>query len=158
MEVHVAGSITDSIFAASVEPFNSASPSTPFDATFGSGFFGTPQDVTLPTGHITAKVEGTIDNTNAVPGMPTKAFFAKELGVKTGPVVPPNVPEPPYKKTSVQVPGLTDRYKAIPFVTKNSNGALPDAPDTKGHDTAVAIPVPRGPLAQANAGKKAKTK
>ena len=158
MEVHVAGSVTDSIFAASVEPFNAASPSTPFDATFGSGFFGTPQDLTLPTGHITAKVEGTISNATAVPDMPTKAFFAKQLDVKTGPVVPPNVPEPPYKKRNVQVPGLIDRYKGIPFVAKNSNGAFPISPNTKGHDTAVSIPVPRGPLAQANAGKKAKTK
>jgi hypothetical protein len=155
MQVLVAGNIIDSIFAASVQPFSSSDPTHPFGTTFGSGNFGTPQDLYLPTGHITAKVEGSINNTTAVPTGPTKAFFAKEVGVKTGPVVPPNVPEPPYPRRFVQVPGLTGRYTGHPFTSKNSNAAFPLSPNTPGHDTAVSIPLPRGPLAQANAGKKA---
>ncbi len=156
MQVLVAGNITDSIFAASVQPFSSSNQANPFGTTFGSGNFGTPQDLFLPTGHITAKIEGTIANPNAVPNIPTKAFFAKEVGVKTGPVVPPNVPQPPYPKTNVQVPGLIERFTANPFTEKNSDAAFPNSPNTAGHDTPISIPIPRGPLAQANAGKKAK--
>jgi hypothetical protein len=154
MQVLVAGNVVNSVFAASVQPFNNSDPTHPFGTTFGSGHFGTPQDLVLPTGHIEAKIEGSINNATAVPNIPTKAFFAKEVGLKHGPVVPPNVPQPPYPKTFVQVPGLTDRYKGHPFVSKNSNAAFPNSPNTKGHDTPVSIPLPRGPLAQANAGKK----
>ena len=156
MQVLVAGNITDSIFAASVQPFSSSNPANPFGTTFGSGNFGTPQDLFLPTGHITAKIEGTIDNPNAVPDIPTKAFFAKEVGVKTGPVVPPNVPQAPYPKTNVQVPGLIGRFTAKPFTKRTAMRPSPTSPHTAGHDTPISIPIPRGPLAQANAGKKAK--
>ncbi len=78
----IAGDVVDSIFVASVQPFE--------------GQFGTPNDLLLTQGTIHAKVEGTINNTLAVPDAPGKAFFAKNLQVKTGPVVPPRVVEPPF--------------------------------------------------------------
>ena len=82
MNVLVAGDVTDSIFAASVEPFE--------------GEFGTPDDLLLPQGQITAKVEGIIDNTVATPQSPGSAFFAQSVELETGPVTPPNVPELPF--------------------------------------------------------------
>ncbi len=81
MNVLVAGDVTDSIFAASVEPFQ--------------GEFGTPDDLVLPQGQITAKVEGLIDNAVATPQSPGRAFFARSVQLANGPVTPPNVPELP---------------------------------------------------------------
>jgi len=91
MSVLVAGDITDSIFAASVQPFvTTNSDGTP------SIQFGTPQDLVLPLGHIDAKVEGVINNSKATPSTPAQAFFAKQLKISVGPVIPPNTPEPPF--------------------------------------------------------------
>ena len=57
MTVHVAGNVTNSVFAASVEPFQQRT----------STKFGDPNQLVLPGGHITAKVEGTIDNSDRHP-------------------------------------------------------------------------------------------
>jgi hypothetical protein len=96
MHVHVAGDITNSVFAASVQPFidTTTTPPTPV--------FGDPNQLVLTGGQIKAKVEGSIDNSVATPSTPNQAFFAKQLNVLTGPVVPPNVPEPPF--TGPQLP------------------------------------------------------
>jgi hypothetical protein len=91
MIANIAGNVTDSVFAASVQPSAGLPAPTPPDTGFGSPF-----DAKLPTGHIKAKIEGTITNTNATPDSPNKAFYAKSVTVLTGPVVPPNVPMPPY--------------------------------------------------------------
>lgn len=159
MEVHVAGDVTNSVFAASVQPLINTT-ATPPTLTFG-----TPQDVpgvvVLPTGHIAAKVEGKINNgaiatsptdSNATVDRSGKAFYAKAADVKTGPVVPPNVPEPPYPgpKQPIHAPGLRSRFRLFPFTAKNSAAAFPDSPHTAGHDTPVT-PLPRGPLAHATA-------
>ncbi|MGE5755261.1 MAG: hypothetical protein ACM35G_06030 [Planctomycetaceae bacterium] len=159
MEVHVAGDVTNSVFAASVQPLIDTT-ATPPTLTFG-----TPQDVpgvvVLPTGHIAAKVEGKINN-GAIATSPTdnnatvdrsgKAFYAKAVDLKSGPVVPPNVPEPPYPgpKQPIHAPGLRSRFRLFPFTAKNSSAAFPDSPHTAGHDTPVT-PLPRGPLAHATA-------
>jgi hypothetical protein len=78
----VAGNITNSVFAASVEPTNTA--------------FGSPDELLFPHGRITAKIEGKIDNSTATPDMPNRAFYAKSVTLAQGPVVPPAVPEEPF--------------------------------------------------------------
>ena len=89
--------------------------------------FGTPTDLTFPTGRIHAKVEGTIDNSTATPDKPTQAFYAKEVSVKTGPVVPPNVPQPPFTGLqTIHLPGI------------NPLGGQPSS----------TASVPKGPLAK----------
>jgi hypothetical protein len=81
----VGGNVTNSVFAASVQPFNNV--------------FGSTSDLILPTGHITAKVEGTINNTTITPDSPTKAFYAKSVKQTQGPIIPPIVPESPFPRT-----------------------------------------------------------
>ncbi len=80
--VLIAGNVNESIFAASVDPFN--------------GQYDVPEALLFPHGHISAKVEGTITNTTAAPSEPTKAFFSKTVNVSQGPVIPPSVPELPF--------------------------------------------------------------
>lgn len=81
-QVLIAGNITNSIFAASVQT--------------ADGEFAVPDQLELPLGRIDAKVEGTIDNSELTPDEPFMAFYAKNLHLARGPVIPPNVPEPPY--------------------------------------------------------------
>jgi hypothetical protein len=81
-KVLIAGDVIDSVFAASVDP------------TFG--VFGTPDSLELPHGKISAKIEGTINNTTATPDEPAQAFYAKNVFLAKGPVTPPNVPEAPF--------------------------------------------------------------
>ena len=78
----IAGDVINSVFAASVEPFE--------------GFFGTSEDLMIPGARINAKVEGSIMNDLEVPDNPTQAFFAENVHVAHGPVTPPNVAEPPF--------------------------------------------------------------
>ena len=115
MTVLVAGDVTNSVFTASVQPLTQTTPGASGSPSTTTRIFGTPQDVTLPTGHILAKVEGTVDNSpptnTAIPpatANPNKAFYASELHVKQGPVIPPNVPEPPYPPPAkpVHAPGI----------------------------------------------------
>jgi hypothetical protein len=80
--VLIAGSITNSIFAAAVQPSNGAIDSD--------------QALFFPHSFIHAKVEGTISNDTATPSQPNQAFYAKSVAVTHGPVNPPNVPEPPF--------------------------------------------------------------
>lgn len=80
--VLIAGDVVDSIFAASVEPFN--------------GQYDVPDALLFPHSHISAKVEGTINNSTAAPSQPGQAFFAKSVKVAHGPVIPPSVPELPF--------------------------------------------------------------
>jgi len=85
LSVHVAGSVTNSVFAASVEPFQN---------NFAK--FGDPNQIVLTGGHINSKIEGKVDNTVAAPNTPKQAVFASQVKAYSGPVVPPNVPEAPY--------------------------------------------------------------
>ncbi len=85
MTLHVAGSVTNSVFAASVEPFQN-----------NYSKFGDPNQLVLTGGNINAKIEGTITNTVATPNTPNQAVFAAKVTSYKGPVVPPNVPEAPY--------------------------------------------------------------
>ncbi|MEW4568375.1 hypothetical protein AB1L88_10960 [Tautonia sp. JC769] len=86
MGVRVAGDVFDSIFAASVQPFE--------------GVFGGPNDLVLPTGYINAKVEGLIDNSlNPLvsPESFDQAFFAGRVRLEAGPVIPPAAPGAPFR-------------------------------------------------------------
>ncbi|WP_406695340.1 hypothetical protein V5E97_30380 [Singulisphaera sp. Ch08] len=102
MSVLVAGDVTNSVFAASVQPeFVSVNGGT-------VPRFGTSRNLVLPVGEIVAKVEGTIDNSVSTPDQPTTAFYANKVDLQKGPVIPPNVPEAPYtgKQTYSFVPGF----------------------------------------------------
>jgi hypothetical protein len=96
MMARIAGAVTNSVFSASVDP----SPPGSNSIVFGPG-----DDLVLPRGVINAKVEGPIDNStnDLVSGsVPTnKAFFAKVVHVKHGPVIPPLVPYPPTASPTV---------------------------------------------------------
>lgn len=82
--VLVAGNVTNSIFAASVEP------------VLTDGKLDPQQSLKLSGGRITGKVEGTINNSVVTPTTPNQAFFAQTVHLARGPVIPPNVPEGPY--------------------------------------------------------------
>jgi hypothetical protein len=90
MKARVAGSAINSVFSASVEPDPTG--------TTGNGF-GTPLDLILPRGVINAKVEGNINNVNNSSLVDSsssfRAFFAKRVKLKHGPIIPPVVPYPP---------------------------------------------------------------
>lgn len=83
----VAGNVINSFFTASVTQAS--------DGTFGGNNI-----LKMPTGTIQAKVEGTIDNSSASTTAPTTAFLAQHVQLKHGPVIPPNVPEPPFRNQS----------------------------------------------------------
>ena len=142
MTVRVAGDVSNSVFAASVEPFNNV--------------FGDPNEIVLPGGKINAKVEGTIDNSTITPNTPTTAFFAKSVNALAGPVIPPNVPEAPY--TGPQSYGLLPGVKTLrtptPFtnetpVATSAAGAAAErvqAADALRAERAASRATPKGPL------------
>ncbi len=165
--VLIAGSVTNSVFAASVDP--------------DQGTFGTANDLVLPHGHIEAKVEGTIDNSAATNTATNDAFFGKLVKINKGAVLPPNVPELPFKGAGGPptgpriVPGLMPTYGngANLFPSGQPSGTITGGPSpvrpvatsataspTKGRGATVAIAsakqhtkaTPKGP---AHAKKKA---
>ncbi|HEU5118580.1 MAG TPA: hypothetical protein VFT74_18420, partial [Isosphaeraceae bacterium] len=86
--VLIAGNVTDSIFAASVDPYT--------DPATNASLFDVPQALLFPHGHIKAKVEGTVNNSTVAPDHPNQAFYAKGVLGSRGPVLPPAVPEAPF--------------------------------------------------------------
>jgi hypothetical protein len=118
MTVLVAGDVTDSVFSASVQPGTTTTTSSGVTVPQ----FGGANDLVLPTGKINAKVEGTIDNSNATPDQPTRAFYAKSVNLSSGPVVPPNAPEAPYTghQTYVRLPGIAHPQRAGTFTRKST--------------------------------------
>jgi hypothetical protein len=95
MKARIAGSVINSVFSASIQPDPTG--------TTGNGF-GTPLDLILPRGVINAKVEGNIDNTNnpLVDSSSTgRAFFAKRVKLKHGPIIPPVVPYEPFNTPTI---------------------------------------------------------
>jgi len=103
----IAGNVTNSIISVSVDP-NPSGINNPgqFQHTTSTTFpFGSPQNIVLPRGVLSLKVEGAVNNSGIQQGSsplvdpniaPTSAFFAKQVTVKSLPVIPPNVPEAPY--------------------------------------------------------------
>jgi hypothetical protein len=128
MSALVAGNITDSVFTASVSP----DP---------NGSFGDPHQIILPTGHIAAKVQGVIVNANATPNQPNTAFYANQVHLVHGPVVPPNVPEAPYggPMRPIHAPGLHH-----PLRIQQLRGLQTNPVGHKLFTGGVALP--RGPL------------
>jgi hypothetical protein len=107
IHVRIAGDVTNSVFSASVDPNPSGlNPSTVnqsgmFEKSHGAIFpFGAPNNIVLPRGAISGKVEGTVDNSTnplvSASSPPTAAFFARTVHLKLGPVIPPHVPYQPY--------------------------------------------------------------
>ncbi len=109
-EIHgrIAGNVTNSIISVSVDP-NPSGVNNPgqFQQLTSTTFpFGAPENIILPRGVLSVKVEGQVNNTGLQqgtsplvdPNIPsTSAFFAKQVYLTHLPVVPPNVPQAPYK-------------------------------------------------------------
>lgn len=103
----IAGNVTNSVISVSVDP-NPSGINNPgqYQLVTSSTFpFGAPSNIVLPGGNINVKVEGQINNsglqsgTNALvsPAIASNiAFFAKNVQLHKGPVVPPNVASAPY--------------------------------------------------------------
>lgn len=133
MTVTVAGDITDSLFAASAIPLNP-------DGTVSVDGANT---ILFESGHINAKYEGKIDNSVLLPLAPNQAFFAKDRKIAHGPVVPPNVNEPPVKPAKMHKgqialtfrPGWLGQFREANLkstdllpVGKPGQPALPESP------------------------------
>lgn len=148
MTVHVAGDVSNSVFAASVQPYNS----TPLTST-PTLVFGDPNQLVLPSGRIRGKIEGKIDNSIATPSTPTTAFFAQNVQSLAGPVIPPNVPEAPYTgpQTPAHLPGIKVAQAATHATTKKSTVKPTKATALKTSATSQPVTVgsstPQGPSA-----------
>jgi len=109
INAHIAGNVLDSIVSVSVDPDPSGiiEPGQ-FETISSKRFpFGAPQNVVLPRGVINAKVEGEIDNQGLQAGSsplvspdvaPDSAFFAKQVHVTRGAVVPTKVDTAPFDR------------------------------------------------------------
>src|SRR5271157_37906 len=104
----IAGNVTNSIISVSVDPNPSGinNPGQFQNVTSKTFPFGSPNNIVLPRGVLSVKVEGAVNNSGLQQGnsplvdpnvAPTSAFFAKKVSVESLPVIPPNVPEAPYK-------------------------------------------------------------
>ncbi len=109
LTTYIAGNVTNSVFAASDQSITQSSG--------GTTTFGNPQDVFLPLGVVTARVEGTINNATATPSMPTRAFYGQTVNLTKGVVVPPNVVEMP-----LSLPAKPITLPGIPRVFPQANG------------------------------------
>ncbi len=106
----IAGNVTNSIISVSVDP-NPAGINNPgqFQTRTSNTFpFGSPNNIVLPRGVLSVKVEGAVNNSGLQQGTsplvdpnvaPTAAFFAAKVSVTKLPVIPPNVPQAPYKSS-----------------------------------------------------------
>ena len=104
----IAGNVTNSIISVSVDPNPSGvnNPGQFQNVTSKTFPFGSPNNIVLPRGVLSVKVEGAVNNSGLQqgtsplvdPNVPaTSAFFAKKVSVVGLPVIPPNVKEAPYK-------------------------------------------------------------
>jgi hypothetical protein len=107
----VAGNVTNSVFAASVNPDPTTQLTPVFEQIKSSHFpYGAPDNLILPKGSINAKVEGVIDNSGSTiisANAANVAFFAKSVKSVHGPVIPPSVPYQPYVAPTVYGKGQT---------------------------------------------------
>ena len=134
--VLIAGNITDSVFAASVEPLD--------------GVYGSNQDLNLPHGNITAKVGGVINNATTTPDAPKQAFFANYVSLTKGPVIPPYVPELPFKNQGAAPTGSRIAPNLQTTTGRNSK-LLGQAVAAQNKAAKVALrvaTVPKGPHAK----------
>ncbi len=135
----IGGNVTNSIISVSVDP-NPSGIDNPgqFQNVTGTTFpFGAPNNIVLPRGVLSVKVEGAVNNSGLQqgssplvdPNIPsTSAFFAKKVSVEHLPVIPPNVPEAPY-------PSPTPYHIGQRFLKglfkKDNSVALPSGPAGK---------------------------
>ena len=150
----IAGNVTNSIISVSVDPNpflpNPSATNNPgqFQNVTSKTFpFGAPNNIVLPRGVLSLKVEGAVNNSAIQQGStttpnplglpapavdpniaPTSAFFAKKVRVEHLPVIPPNVPEAPY-------PSPTPYHIGQRFLKglfkKDNSVALPSRPTGK---------------------------
>jgi hypothetical protein len=104
----IAGNVTNSIISVSVDP-NPSGINNPgqFQTITSNTFpFGSPSNIVLPRGVLNLKVEGAVNVSGLQQGTsplvdpnvaPTSAFFAKSVKLEHAPVIPPNVPEEPFR-------------------------------------------------------------
>ena len=146
----IAGNVTNSIISVSVDPnpflpnpSETNSPGQFQNVTSKTFPFGAPNNIVLPRGVLSLKVEGAVNNSAIQQGSPTalnplglpgpavaqdSAFFAKKVRVEHLPVIPPNVPEAPY-------PSPTPYHIGQRFLKglfkKDNSVALPSRPAGK---------------------------
>ncbi|MGA9922690.1 MAG: hypothetical protein WBQ29_04745, partial [Isosphaeraceae bacterium] len=153
----IAGNVTNSIISVSVDPNPFLpNPSEPLsnippvnsmlgqfqNVTSKTFPFGAPNNIVLPRGVLSLKVEGAVNNSAIAPGSAVpnplglsgpavaqdSAFFAKKVRVEHLPVIPPNVPEAPY-------PSPTPYHIGQRFLKglfkKDNSVALPSRPTGK---------------------------
>ncbi len=106
----IAGNVTNSIISVSVDP-NPSGINNPgqFQPLNSASFpFGAANNIVLPRGVLSLKVEGAVNNSGLQAGTTpqvdpnvssTSAFFAKSVHISKLPVIPPNVPQAPYRLT-----------------------------------------------------------
>src|SRR5271166_858219 len=145
----IAGNVTNSIISVSVDPNPSGinNPGQFQNVTSKTFPFGAPNNIVLPRGVLSVKVEGAVNNSGlqvssaAAPNplgltapavdpniAPTSAFFAKTVRVEHLPVIPPNVPEAPYPSPTLYHIG--QRFLKGLF-KKDNSVALPSRPTGK---------------------------
>jgi len=108
IHARIGGNVTNSIISVSVDPDPAGiNPPGQFQTITSRTFpFGSPNNIVLPRGVLSVKVEGAVNNSGLQqgnsplvdPNIPaTSAFFAKKVNVEGLPVIPPDVPQAPYK-------------------------------------------------------------
>ncbi|HKI19409.1 MAG TPA: hypothetical protein VKA15_16100, partial [Isosphaeraceae bacterium] len=122
LETRIAGSLTNSVFSASVDTYPSTLDASQLPSgglsVLNTAQFGSDTNVVVPRGVINAKIEGSVNNatnplvnTTAVPS--SKAFFAQVVHRKTGPIIPPTVPYQPYPAPTVYHKGQSALHALI---------------------------------------------
>ncbi len=135
----IAGNVTNSIISVSVDPDPAGiNPPGQFQTITSNTFpFGSPNNIVLPRGALNLKVEGSVNNSGLQQGSSplvdpnvasTAAFFARSVKLEHAPVIPPNVPEPPYPAGQVYHKG--QRFLRGLFKVDNSV-TLPKKSSTK---------------------------
>ncbi len=108
----IAGNVTNSIISVSVDPnpsgMNNPGQFQPINSTTFP--FGSPNNIVLPRGLLSLKVEGAVNNSGLQTGTSpqvdpnvasSSAFFARRVHISKLPVTPPNVPEAPYRVSAL---------------------------------------------------------
>src|SRR5208282_2982354 len=145
----IAGNVTNSIISVSVDPspFGIEAHDQFQNVTSKTFPFGAPNNIVLPRGVLSVKVEGAVNNSAIQQGStttpnplgltapavdpniaPTSAFFAKKVSVEHLPVIPPNVPEAPYKSP---VPYHKGQLSLKGLFKIDNSVALPSGPAGK---------------------------
>jgi hypothetical protein len=166
MTVLIAGDVTNSVFSASVQPnpAQDGTPGTIGDSVTLSNGQTRPGDIILPRGKIKYKVEGIVNNTGLLetaddqrdpattlfvaPQAVNQAFFARTVQSTRGPVLPPTVPEAPFRRGGGVAPNTSKRVAQNLQPNVNRRNALALAPAVTANRA-----VPAGPLRSLTGGR-----